>query len=127
MSEKIYFEPTWELPNPFYKADGSIMSTKAEWKEKRTAYLELLSEMYYGKMPGRPQTLTATELSSDIVCQNTVCHTIVRLCAQGEQAPVSFNVHVYRPLTGDETKIKQANTAGEERNELERNHLMRTF
>lgn len=27
MSEKIHFEPTWELPNPFYKADGSIMST----------------------------------------------------------------------------------------------------
>ena len=24
MSEKIHFEPTWELPNPFYKADGSI-------------------------------------------------------------------------------------------------------
>ena len=50
MSEKIYFEPTWELPNPFYKADGSIMSTKAEWEEKRKAYIELLSEMYYGKM-----------------------------------------------------------------------------
>ena len=49
MSEKIYFELTWELPNPFYKADGSIMSTKAEWEEKRKAYLELLSEMYYGK------------------------------------------------------------------------------
>ena len=119
MSEKIYFEPTWELPNPFYKADGSIMSTKAEWEEKRTAYLELLSEMYYGKMPGRPQTLTATELSSDTVCQNTVCHTVVRLCAQGEQAPVSFNVHVYRPLTADETKtipvvIPAADTLPEE-------------
>lgn len=34
MSEKIHFEPTWELPNPFYKADGSIMSTKAEWERK---------------------------------------------------------------------------------------------
>ena len=45
MSEKIHFEPTWELTNPFYKADGSIMSTKAEWEEKRKAYLELLSEM----------------------------------------------------------------------------------
>ena len=22
MSEKIHFEPTWEFPNPFYKADG---------------------------------------------------------------------------------------------------------
>ena len=114
MSETIYFEPTWELPNPFYKADGSIMSTKAEWEEKRKAYLELLSEMYYGKMPGRPQTLTATELSSNIVCQNTVCHTIVRLCAQGEQAPVSFNVHVYRPVIPDETEARQANTAGKE-------------
>ena len=51
MSEKIHFEPTWELPNPFYKADGSIISTKAEWEEKRKAYLELLSEMYYGEMP----------------------------------------------------------------------------
>lgn len=103
------------------------MSTKAEWKEKRTAHLELLSEMYYGKMPGRPQTLTATELSSDIVCQNTVCHTIVRLCAQGEQASVSYNVHVYRPVAPDETKTKQTNTADEVRNKLERNHLMRTF
>ncbi len=114
MSEKIYFEPTWELPNPFYKADGSIMCTKAEWEEKRKAYLELLSEMYYGKMPGRPQSLTATELSSDIVCQNTVCHTIVRLCAQGELAPVLFNVHVYRPVIPDETEARQANTSGKE-------------
>ena len=72
MSEKIYFELTWELPNPFYKADGSIMSTKAEWEEKRKAYLELLSEMYYGKMPGRPQTLTASELSNETICQNIV-------------------------------------------------------
>lgn len=105
MSEKIYFEPTWELPNPFYKADGSIMSTKAEWEEKRTVYLELLSEMYYGKMPGRPQTLTASELSNETICQNTVCHKVVRLCAQGEEAPVFFNVHVYRPAMPCEEKL----------------------
>lgn len=105
MSEKIYFEPTWELPNPFYKADGSIMSTKAQWEEKRKAYLELLSEMYYGKMPGRPQTLTASELSNETICQNTVCHKVVRLCAQGEEAPVFFNVHVYRPVMLREEKL----------------------
>ena len=105
MSEKIHFEPTWELPNPFYKADGSIMSTKAEWEEKRKAYLELLSEMYYGKMPGRPQTLTASELSNETICQNTVCHKVVRLCAQGEEAPVFFNVHVYRPVMPCEEKL----------------------
>lgn len=105
MSEKIHFEPTWELPNPFYKADGSIMSTKAEWEEKRKAYLELLSEMYYGKMPGRPQTLTASELSNETICQNTVCHKVVRLCAQGEEAPVFFNVHVYRPAMPCEEKL----------------------
>ena len=105
MSEKIHFEPTWELPNPFYKADGSIMSTKAEWEEKRKAYLELLSEMYYGKMPGRPQTLTESELSNETICQNTVCHKVVRLCAQGEEAPVFFNVHVYRPAMPCEEKL----------------------
>ncbi len=105
MSEKIHFEPTWELPNPFYKADGSIMSTKAEWEEKRKAYLELLSEMYYGKMPGRPQTLTVSELSNETICQNTVCHKVVRLCAQGEEAPVFFNVHVYRPVMPCEEKL----------------------
>ena len=105
MSEKIHFEPTWELPNPFYKADGSIMSTKAEWEEKRKAYLELLSEMYYGEMPGRPQTLTASELSNETICQNTVCHKVVRLCAQGEEAPVFFNVHVYRPVMPCEEKL----------------------
>ena len=105
MSEKIYFEPTWELPNPFYKADGSIMSTKAEWEEKRKAYIELLSEMYYGKMPGRPQTLAASELSNETICQNTVCHKVVRLCAQGEEAPVFFNVHVYREAVPCEEKL----------------------
>lgn len=105
MSEKIYFELTWELPNPFYKVDGSIMSTKAEWEEKRKAYLELLSEMYYGKMPGRPQTLTVSELSNETICQNTVCHKVVRLCAQGEEAPVFFNVHVYRPVMPCEEKL----------------------
>ena len=105
MSEKIHFEPTWELPNPFYKADGSIISTKAEWEEKRKAYLELLSEMYYGEMPGRPQTLTASELSNETICQNTVCHKVVRLCAQGEEAPVFFNVHVYRPVMPCEEKL----------------------
>ena len=105
MSEKIHFEPTWELPNPFYKADGSIISTKAEWEEKRKAYLELLSEMYYGKMPGRPQTLTASELSNETICQNTVCHKVVRLCAQGEEAPVFFNVHVYCPVMPCEEKL----------------------
>ena len=50
MNENIFFEPTWELPNPFYNADGTIMSTKEEWEEKRKAYLELLSDMYYGKL-----------------------------------------------------------------------------
>ena len=105
MSEKIYFELTWELPNPFYKADGSIMSTKAEWEEKRKAYLELLSEMYYGEMPGRPQTLTASELSNETICQNIVCHKVVRLCAQGEEAPVFFNVHIYRPVMPREEKL----------------------
>ena len=29
MSEKIYFELTWELPNPFYKADGCSKSVFA--------------------------------------------------------------------------------------------------
>lgn len=81
------------------------MSTKAEWEEKRKAYIELLSEMYYGKMPGRPQTLAASELSNETICQNTVCHKVVRLCAQGEEAPVFFNVHVYRPVMPCEEKL----------------------
>ena len=76
MRKSILSRP--ELPI-FYKADGSIMSTrKAEWKKKR-AYIELLSEMYYGKMPGRPQTLSASELSNETICQNTVCHKVVRM------------------------------------------------
>lgn len=102
MSKKIFFEPTWELPNPFYNEDGSIMSTKKEWEKKRKAYLSLLQKDYYGTMPDRPKELTANTISEDLVCQNTVKHTIVRLCAQGEQAPVFFNVHVYRQIAVNE-------------------------
>ena len=37
--------------------------------------------------------------------KNTVCHKVVRLCAQGEEAPVFFNVHVYRPVMPCEEKL----------------------
>lgn len=104
MSEQIFFEPTWELPNPFYNKDGSIMSTKKEWEEKRKAYLSLLQKDYYGTMPGRPKELTSNTILEDFVCQNTVKHTVIRLCAQGEQAPIFFNVHVYRPTVVDKVK-----------------------
>ena len=106
MNEKIFFEPTWELPNPFYNTDGTIMSTKEEWKEKRKAYLELLSDVYYGRMPGRPEKLTANKLTEDRICKGTVRHQIVRLCVQGEEGEILFNVHVYRPADQEAFRSK---------------------
>ena len=45
MSEKIHFEPTWELPNPFYKADGSITFKNVDFSYKKDSAEKVLKDI----------------------------------------------------------------------------------
>lgn len=40
-----------QLPNPFLKEDGSLITTAEEWQEQREYYKKLLQEVLYGTIP----------------------------------------------------------------------------
>lgn len=42
---------SWELPDPFKKADGRRIATVDEWAEQRNYFKKILEEQFYGKMP----------------------------------------------------------------------------
>lgn len=48
------------LPDPFEKADGSRMTTKAEWRCRRAEIKAILEKYDAGEKPGRPSTFEAS-------------------------------------------------------------------
>lgn len=55
-----------ELPDPTVMLDGTKVTSKAEWEQKRRPELKALFEHYmYGKYPAKPGTVTAKVLFED--------------------------------------------------------------
>ena len=58
--------PTYRLPDPLIAADGTRISSAAEWRKRRRPELvKLFEEHVYGRAPGRPQDMTFTVRSVD--------------------------------------------------------------
>src|SRR5262245_8913132 len=48
------------LPDPFLKADGSRIMTRAEWRCRRSEFKAMLEHYDVGTKPGRPGTFKAS-------------------------------------------------------------------
>ena len=58
--------PRYTLPDPLATAAGRPVTTAAQWREQRRPEILRLFEKYeYGKMPGRPESMTAEVRSRD--------------------------------------------------------------
>ncbi|MGN6390054.1 MAG: hypothetical protein ACTHL1_11130, partial [Burkholderiaceae bacterium] len=57
--------PPYELPELLRMADGSLVTTPAQWKKRRAEILELYRENVYGRAPGRPQKLRFEVVEND--------------------------------------------------------------
>src|SRR5690606_22134055 len=48
------------LPNPFTKADGTTLSSRAEWSCRRAEIKAILEEYDVGEKPGKPSVVDAS-------------------------------------------------------------------
>lgn len=92
---------SWELPDPFRKADGSRITTVNEWEDQREYFKKILEEQFYGKMPPRPDMVRGEQVESKLLWNEEVIYEKVRLFA-GSSEQVAFNVHVYRPNANEQ-------------------------
>lgn len=53
------------LPDPLRRADGTVITTPADWSLRRAELRELFAREMYGRMPGRPAELRFELLESD--------------------------------------------------------------
>ena len=87
---------SWELPDPFKKADGSRIATVDEWTEQRNYFKKILEEQFYGKMPPRPDTIREEPIESEFIWKEEAIYQKIRLYT-GPSEKVAFTVHIYRP------------------------------
>ena len=58
--------PPYTLPDPLRRADGTYISSSAEWlQHQRAAMLKLFADNVYGRMPGKPKNMKFKILSVD--------------------------------------------------------------
>ncbi len=55
-------KPSLELPDLFTFADGSRVKTKADWERRRAEMKKMLLYYQYGRIPPRPDTVTAADI-----------------------------------------------------------------
>lgn len=91
-------DKSWELPDPFLKADGSRIKSTAEWEAQKSYFKEILEEHFYGKMPPRPEHLKSEVTETKALWKGEAVYEKVRLITEPDTArQVAFHVHVYRP------------------------------
>ena len=101
-SEKI---PSFSLPSPLERADGSTVSTAVEWmNSRRPEILELFKKEIYGEELPRPDEMRFEVLSSKEGALNGLARRLeVRIfCAMRNGKSFAFDLLLYLPLNAKE-------------------------
>lgn len=84
------------LPNPFRKADDSLVKTQAEWEQQRVYIKAMLEHYMYGHMPPPPENLMVEELSSESVYDGEATFKGL-LFSMGPEQKVRFHASILIP------------------------------
>ncbi len=57
--------PYYELPDPLKASSGTAVTSKEQWKERRTVILDMFRENMYGHRPGYPEEITFKLISEN--------------------------------------------------------------
>lgn len=89
--------PTIEaLPNPFLMADGSTVTTKAQWQQRREEIKAILLDYSYGHMPPAPENLRGEVLAENSVYDGAATERRI-LLSMGPDRRVRFNARLVIP------------------------------
>ncbi len=85
-----------ELPDPFRFLDGSRVTTRAEWEQRRSELKRIIQHYSYGHMPPAPENVTAEKLSSIPVFDGAAREEYL-LLSMGREHTIKVNVQMLIP------------------------------
>ena len=85
-----------ELPDPFLMNNGTRVRTKADWAKRRKEIKAMILYYQYGHMPPAPTNITAKELSSETVYNDSATKKHI-LLSMGPKRQVKINVGIIIP------------------------------
>lgn len=89
-------DKSWELPNPFVKSNGTLITDTKEWGAQREYLKKLLEDKFYGSMPPRPEYLTSETLTQLRIWEGSAIYEKVRIHT-GPAGEIAYYIHVFRP------------------------------
>ncbi|MEN8193711.1 MAG: acetylxylan esterase [Bacteroidota bacterium] len=97
--------PAYTLPDPLILEDGSEISNKQDWLEKkRPEILQLFESEVYGKAPGKPDSQKYKVISEDNSAFNgSAVRKEIEIIINNNDKEITFNLLLYFPDNGKKT------------------------
>ncbi|MBD3197434.1 MAG: hypothetical protein GF317_20435 [Candidatus Lokiarchaeota archaeon] len=87
------------LPDPFILNNGTRVSTEAEWNLRRNEIKETLQNLEYGHLPGNPDRIEVTNLSSQDLGEGKILNTLKMTIIPNNSLPeTNFNFTLWVAL-----------------------------
>ena len=87
----LEYKVSGELPNLFTMEDGTPLTCREQWEQRRREMYKTAVEIQYGTMPPEPEFLEVEQLDEDWNIRNYRIITGTRAC------PVQFTMRIVRP------------------------------
>ena len=91
--------PAYQLPDPLRNADGTLVSDKAGWVERRAELYTLLANEEFGNIPQWKGTLTFKEVSTRKIFDNKALRREVQLTLSDNGKSILFNLLIFQPVS----------------------------
>jgi len=88
------------FPDPFIFNNGTQVKDEEDWQARREEIKELLLDEEYGHMPGRPDALNATEISSEVRADGSIAKVVELSIIPSNETPntmINFIIWIYIP------------------------------
>jgi len=90
--------PAYTLPDPLRMADGSPVTTVAQWRQRRAELLHLFATQMYGKTPNQPISMqaTVTDLDTEALGGRAMRKQVTITFAAGQRTS-AMHLLIYAP------------------------------
>ena len=87
------------MPDVMVMNDGTKVSSRRQWQERRQEMRRILSHYAVGEMPPAPGNVKGREIHSELVLDGTVRYRLIRLTF-GPKGQLGLDIGLYTPVKG---------------------------
>ena len=87
------------MPDVMVMNDGTTVTTRRQWQQRREEMRQVLSYYAVGHMPPPPGNVKGREIATELVLDGTVRYRLIRLTF-GPKQQLGLDIGVFTPVTG---------------------------